>query len=245
VSNHQRRLKTIELTLTPRQIVLLWLKQAQKENYLQGSLKSPSPREYVANAVGNTVRKGMKGGSEQIIEMAIEQARKEADLLYLLVIDANGWVLGRNYEYKQSLMLTSGHLRAVGQALAHQVSGGAELLSRLRVSLTLVLENLLTDEEACSRITSDRLEGQDVLFPDVRAELNLRIQGAKKQSECFDEMAAYIGEAALDWEQVRAAIQPVVDERVSECGNVAQLHMLLAFGKGEAWREPGNRILVP
>jgi hypothetical protein len=56
---------------------------------------------------------------------------------------------------------------------------------------------------------------------------------------------SYVGEAALDWDQVRAAIQPIVDERVSEWGNLAQLHMLLAFGKGEAWREPANRILAP
>jgi hypothetical protein len=30
MSNHQRRLKTIEVNLTPKQIVILWLKKSQK-----------------------------------------------------------------------------------------------------------------------------------------------------------------------------------------------------------------------
>jgi hypothetical protein len=47
----------------------------------------------------------------------------------------------------------------------------------------------------------------------------------------FDKMAAYIDEADLDWEQVRVDIQPAVEERVAEWVNLAQLHMLLAFGK--------------
>ena len=37
-----------------------------------------------------------------------------------------------------------------------KAAGRTELLSRLRVSLTFVVTNLLTDEEACSRITSER-----------------------------------------------------------------------------------------
>lgn len=56
-------------------------------------------------------------------------------------------------------------------------------------------------------------------------------------------MAANFREAGMEWEKVRAAIQPLVEERVGEWVNPAQLNMLLAFGKGEAWRQPANHFL--
>jgi hypothetical protein len=124
------------------------------------------------------------------------------------------------------------------------MSGRAELLSRLRISLSFVIENLLTDEEACSRITCEHLAGQDVLFPDVREELNQRIRGAKL-SDGFDELAACNSAAELDWEQVRATIGPAVEEQVAVWINLAQVEMLLVFGRGEEWREQANRMWAP
>ncbi len=243
MKSRQQRLKAIELTLTPQQIVLVWLGRAQKGGrFVEGGLQSQSPREYVANAVSDAIRSSMKGNREPVIEQAIQQARQEADLLYLLVIEANGSILGGSYQSRQSLLLVNGHLQAVGCVLGHGIED-AGLIARLRSSLTLVVEDLLISEEACSRTSSERLEGQDVLFPDVRKDLNERIEAAKMLSDCFSRMATESGEVEIDWEQIRTSLEPVVDRQVAGWVNLARMSMLLALGKAEAWREPVDRLL--
>src|SRR5205823_2488223 len=125
---------------------------------------------------------------------------------------------------KQSLMLVSGHLRAVGYALddrAKQVG----MISRLRLSLALVVGDVLTAEEVCSRITAERLDGQDVLFPDARQEMSEQIHTAKLLSDCFNQRVGDAGEAAIDWEQIRTSIQPVVDQQVAAWVDSARMSM--------------------
>jgi hypothetical protein len=107
----------------------------------------------------------------------------------------------------------------------------------------LVVEDLLIGQEACSRISSERLEGQDVLFPDARNDLNERIQAGKMLFDCFNRMATQVGEGEIEWEQIRTSVQPAVDQQVAGWISLARMSMLLAFGKAEAWREPANRLL--
>jgi hypothetical protein len=87
----------------------------------------------------------------------------------------------------------------------------------------------------------ERLEGQDVLFPDVRKDLNERIEAAKMLSDCFSRMATEAGEGEISWEQIRTSVQPEADQHVARWANLARMSMLLAFGK--AWREPADRLL--
>jgi hypothetical protein len=77
-----------------------------------------------------------------------------------------------------------------------------------------------------------------VLFSDALQELSERIQMAKVLSDCFNQRAAGGGEKEIDWEQIRTSIQSAVDQQVEGWVDLARMSMLLAFGKGEAWREP-------
>ena len=78
MNNYERRLRAIEVTLTPQQIVVLWLGNAQQAGtFEEARRQSPFPREAVANAILKTVRAGMP-----VIQRAILQARQEGDLLY-------------------------------------------------------------------------------------------------------------------------------------------------------------------
>ena len=62
MNNHQRRLRAIEVTLTPQQIVALWLRNAQQAGTFEEAVRqSPFPREAIANAILKTVRAGMRG----------------------------------------------------------------------------------------------------------------------------------------------------------------------------------------
>jgi len=87
VQSQKRRLKTIELDLTPQQLVVLWLRNAlQAGTFEEGARRTPPPRAAVANAVRNAVRNSMKGQEAFLVERAIVQARQEADCVYNLVV---------------------------------------------------------------------------------------------------------------------------------------------------------------
>src|SRR5450759_2757909 len=90
MNSRQRRVRAIELTLTPQQVVVVWLRNALQAGTIEDAARrTPPARGAVANAVWNTVRNSMKGQPEPLIERAIIQARQEADLLYQLAVNAN------------------------------------------------------------------------------------------------------------------------------------------------------------
>jgi hypothetical protein len=245
MNKQQRRVKNLELTLTPLQAVLLWLKRAREAGgFSDGGLESPPTREVLAKSVSRATRNSMKGYLEPAVEQAIQQARQQADLLYQLVFQANSSLLGNVYKTRQSLWLLRGHTHAVMSVLGARVNH-ANLISRLRLSLTVVAKDLLITEEACSRISSERLEGQDVLFPDARKELTEQIQFMKMLSDRFKQGAADFGGEEIEWEKIRTSIQPEVDQQVATWVNLARMSTLLAFGKPDAWREPAHRLLTP
>ena len=62
MKSRQRRVRAIELSLTPHQVVLVWLRNAlQVGTFEEGARHSPPCRGAIANEVFRTVRNGMKG----------------------------------------------------------------------------------------------------------------------------------------------------------------------------------------
>jgi len=74
-ATHYCILQTIELGMTPQQIVLLWLANAQKMGSLiDASRQSPFARGAIANRVIDVIRPRMKGEPKPVIQDAITQA---------------------------------------------------------------------------------------------------------------------------------------------------------------------------
>ncbi len=72
MKSRQRRVKAIELTLTPQQIVLVCLRNAlQAGTFEEAARHSPPYRRTVANAVLRAVRNSMKDQPEPLIERAV------------------------------------------------------------------------------------------------------------------------------------------------------------------------------
>jgi hypothetical protein len=90
MKNRQRRVRAIELSLTPQQVVMVWLRDAvQAGTFEEGSRHSPPYRGAIANEVFCSVRNALKGQPELQVERAVLQARREADLLFNLVVNVN------------------------------------------------------------------------------------------------------------------------------------------------------------
>jgi hypothetical protein len=70
VNSQGRRLRTIELTITPYQTVLLWMKNALKGTYEEGPRQSPQ-----LNARRTNARKSEAGESLTVPECSLAGAR--------------------------------------------------------------------------------------------------------------------------------------------------------------------------
>jgi len=97
----RRRIAKLEMSLTPKQIVLLWLKEAQEfpafEQYLQNNAREPlvaAARVLVSNKVTKAVQATRhKLLSEEAVKKLTIEAKKEADFLVMLAFNINAQLL--------------------------------------------------------------------------------------------------------------------------------------------------------
>jgi hypothetical protein len=232
MSNHQRRLKTIEVNLTPKQIVILWLKKSQNAgSFEDGCRQAPPSRGYIANAVYAAVRACMKGYPQLVIERAILQARQEADSLYMLIVEVNVRTLINVALSKVCFRLVIRHLRAV----TTQGTIKAESIRELRTSLVQIAEDLLVAEGSALQVTTEYLDGQEVLFSDTLDAFSKQLQFAEELIYHFNPLARRAGVPLIDLDALRESIPSRVDQEVASWRNTARLAMLVAFGEGDSW----------
>jgi len=232
VNNHQKRLKEIEVSLTPYQLVLLWVEATIKGTYAVGAVQSPRPRRRIADSVAGIMRTELKGQSEDLIERAILQAQKEADFLYMIVVGVNGDVLrdsvARDREYKFLL----GYLHAV---MHSSIMSDSEM--RLRKFTLSFVEQIFCLDAAISQISSQRFGGRFILFSDCAAKLKDQLEMAMDVLEFFNIIASDLQVPVLTKEQICETLQEEVRQQVSRREIEAQAVTLGAFGTEAEFRE--------
>jgi hypothetical protein len=241
MNNHQRRLKTIELTLTPQQVVLVWLRNVvQAGTFDDGALHTPSPREAVANAVLLTVRDSMKGQADSLVERAVLQARQEADLLFNLIVDANVAVAQNDAQREREYFFLWGYLRA-------EMAGKAteERIRTLRSAVLMFVESVVVLDAAVSQIAADHLCSQPVLFRDCADKMHRQIEMAARLSGYFNCVAGKAAGAEIDLVTFRDSLRSQIDEEVASRFNLARLEMLSEFGPEAVMRTLLEQILHP
>jgi hypothetical protein len=231
MSNHERRLRSIELTRTPQQVVVSWLMGAQQAGTFEAAgRRLPPPRRAIANEISKIVETRMKGELEPVMERAIMQARQEADALFMLVIDANTAVSEETLHRRRDLALLGGYLHAVARS-----PKSTENVEELRVEVLRFVENVFVLEAAIGRIARERLSGQPVLFRDTSHKLEQQLQMVSILAKFFNLVAQRAGAAELTAETVlRNSIYSQVDKRVLQWEGLARLEMLQAFGSEDA-----------
>jgi hypothetical protein len=239
VNNHQRRLKSVELNLTPQQVVLVWLRNAiQAGTFEDGALQTPAPRAAVANAVFLTVRNSMKGQSQLLVERAVLQARQEADLLYNLVVRANAAVLENVEQREREYFLLLGYLRA--ELVGTPIEGR---IGTLRLALLMFVESVVVLDAAISRVVAEHMSGQPVLFRDCADNLQRQVEMAARLSGSFNCLGGRTAGVEINLEEVRDSLRAQIDEGVASWFNLARLEMLSEFGQEAMMRTVLERIL--
>ena len=207
MNSRHRRIRAIELTLTPQQVVAVWLRNALQAGTLEeGARHSPMYRGMVADAVYDTVRNSMKGQPEPLVERAILQARREADLLYQLVVMANMSVLESRAQREREYVFLLGYL---GAELNGRVT--KDRVEELRQAFLLFVETVIILDAAIAQVAAERLAGQPVLFRDSAVKLAEQLQMATDLSTWFNELAVEVGAGEINLEELRTSLQSESD----------------------------------
>jgi hypothetical protein len=226
MNSRQRRVRAIELTLTPQEVVVVWLRNAlQAGTFEEGATHMPPYRGMVANAVYDTVRNSMKGQPDPLVERVILQARREADSLYLLVGNANIEVLEGRAERELECTILLGYLRA-------EMRGNAtkERVQNLHLAVMTFLLRVIVLEAAITQVSAERMDGQSVLFNDTAVNLEEQLQMAERLSDRFNSLARAVDAAEINLEDLRNSLQAETDLQVSIWVNQARIEMLSTFG---------------
>jgi hypothetical protein len=240
MKSSQKRLRAIELSLTPQQVVVVWLRNAlQAGSFEDAALRMPPPRGAVANAVYKTVRNSMKGQADPLIERAVLQARQEADLLYLLVIKANGEVLESRTHREREYILLLAYLGAQIHPILTK-----ERVEQLRLAFLMFIETVIILDAVIVQVAEERLSGQPVLFRDSAAKLAEQLQMATDLSTWFNELAVGVGAAEIDLEELRNSLQSETDRKISIWVSLARGEMLNLFGKTEEMHAAMKQFLL-
>lgn len=225
MDSRQRRLKKIELSLTPKQIVLVWLRNAQQAGSLEDATSSERPhRETVANRVCHAVRDSMKGQSEDLVERAILQARKEADFLYLLIVQTNIEVLESAMHQYREYWFVKTSLTLLDPLITK------EEMEKLRWVVLSFAMPVVVLETAIERIVAEHFQGQPLLFGDCDDQLKQQLKNAEELISEFNKLAAAFGAEQMTFEQVRELHMPLADRRIESLVISARFQMLQLFG---------------
>lgn len=228
MKSRQRRLKAIELTLTPKQVVVVWLRNAIHAGTLEDGARTrrmPPPREAVSNAVRNAVRNSMKGQPKLLLERAVLQARREADLIYNLVVISNVAVIESREQRERECVFLLGYLGA-------ETRGGPtkDRVQAVRLAVLMFLERVIILDAAIDQVTVERLDGQPVLFSDCSVKLDEQLQMAEELSKHFNSLARAVGASEINLEELRNSLQSETHLQISIWVHLAHTETLSLFG---------------
>jgi hypothetical protein len=240
MKSRQRRLRAIELSLTPQQVVAIWLRDAlQAGTFEKGAQHSPPYRSAVANAVFRTVTESMKGQPEALIEQAIFQARQEADLLYILAVNANVAVMENRALREREYVFLLGYLSA--EMLGNPTK---ERIQILRLALLMFLKSVIILDAAITQVVAERLNGQPILFRDCETKLKEQLQMAERLSVHFNSLAHEVGAAQLNLEELGNNLQSETEDQVSIWVKLARVAALGAFGTAGQMHAAMDEVLL-
>ena len=232
MNNHQKRLKEIEVSLTPYQLVLLWMETATKGTFVEGAVQSPGPRCRIANSVAGIVRTELKGRSDDMIERAIVQAQKDADFLYMIVVQVNGDTLRQSFARSREYRFLLAYLHAV---MHSSIMSDSEM--RLRKFTLSFVEQIFLLDETISHIRSRRFGEHFILFSDCAAMLKEQLEMATDVLEVFNIIAGDLHVPELTKKQICETLQEEVQQQVSPWEMVARAVTLDDFGTEAEFRD--------
>jgi len=239
VNHFQTRLRTIEVKLTPSQVVLLWIKSAIRGTYEEGAFRPVLPRTVIANSIASILRSALKGEPEAVIDRGILQGRQEADTLFCLMVEVNAQVHRQSLESDREFTFLLGYFsRTMGSDVRSISEKQVRALTLFFVTPILVLQG------AICRISTAQFAGQPILFSDSAARLQEQMDSVDGAFAIFNSIAERTEFGKLSKEQISESLSAEIDQKTSDLLTLARGTMLGAFGEPTDLRDHFRRVVA-
>jgi hypothetical protein len=240
----KKRLTRIETSLTPKQAVLLWLRQEHQGRtsmeYLRNMMQRPPsarPRARVETQVVDAIRAAMRGQETSRIHQAVRQGQMQADFLILLVSRTN------------SVIVDDSRCRWLQMALLYEqlrnaaLSGDdAKALSKWAVRLRGVVTDVCALRAASALIRDRYFDGECILAKDAIEDLEQQAEMLQTMLHNHDRVVIEAGqpEFATDSDKLQKTINELASQRADFIVALAKSKTLDDFGE-----EASDAILNP
>jgi len=173
----EHRLRAVETSLSPTQLVLRWLDEAHAfgdlESYVRSQLAEPSaegPLDRLAREAATGARASLRGKRPEIIDAAIRSALRETvfrfDLVMRILVTTHE-LMEREGLIEAVLSAHLALLTTAGRAERRRDASYLERFATLRGLLLLRVAELRAAQEARSVVEERYLAGHTALFPDA------------------------------------------------------------------------------
>jgi hypothetical protein len=224
MNSRHRRMKVIELALTPRQTVLVWIQKATNGTFEDGARHS-FPRRLIANSILKNVTNAMKQEPEAAIERAVRHARQEADTLYNLAISVNVSVFKSTSERRREFTFLAQYLRGITY-----INLGPHSEEEIRSTVVHFVEEIFLLDGTVSRVCAEQFGGNRILFSDCIERLDRQLNVANTVLEWFNVLAGKLNFNQLTETSIREALEGDIAKQHSVWLGLARVQALADFG---------------
>ena len=238
-----KRLARVETSLTPKQAVLLWLKEVQQldhEAFLEKSFKCPmheAPRNRIPEMAEKAVRDSLskKGMKPELIARAEVEAWKQADSLVVLVFNLNDQVQQNFLQSWPRLLYLCVQLRWMGEQFdEHGVFNAAEW-DTWREILIATLARMWLLRATIAAVSEQHYDSHSVLFLEQETDLNQCIHGAEFMAKLYNDLEGVLpSRTAIDLTALQSSIEAQVPAAVGERVAGAKAKTLRDLGEWKA-----------
>lgn len=241
-----KRLRKIETSLTPKQALLLWLKEAQELGvieHLEKSFKSPAhelPRARLTEMVGKAVRESLckQGLKRELIVHAEQEARKQTYFLIVLVRDLQQAVDLECLLNAPYIVLLYEKLKRMLEQFTQCDSFEAVMWDMWRAVLIRRLCAMWRLRQTIMDISERYFDNHPLLFPEDTSTLEDQIHSLEESIKHYNSLEAELPVwTAIDVDALASSVREQVVEEVSERVANAKSTTLRDFGESEAaWK---------
>jgi hypothetical protein len=241
------RIERIEMHLTPKQAVLLWLREEHQPNtsssYMKMAIDQPSrarARTRLSLQVATNIRAAMKGMDSFQIDSAVRQGQMQADFLILLVSETNKVIFDESRCRWLEIALLKEQLR--NATLENKGSRLEEWIAHVRESAS----NLLALQKASELLSNHHLCGEDMLFKDLREELETQIAHIKQLMDIYDHVAVEMGRPSMvtSVKSFEERVRSLAQQRADTISALAEVKILDDFNEEDAADQICKQLLA-
>jgi hypothetical protein len=142
-----------------------------------------------------------------------------------MAVEANVRILESRSSRKRESLLVLGQFADSSQTPAEYLS-----IEHLRLSLRVVIDEVMLTAKTTKRIAAEYLDGQNVLFSDAQLELEDQIETMVHLCAAFNYLANWLGQPPLDLGRIRQDLESRIEREVSTAAELALESTLSQFG---------------